>query len=42
VLVPACEHPKENIAVNGDLLLEPFKNKIFKSVYLQQPKINVW
>ncbi len=27
VLVPACEHPKEKITINGDLLLEPFKNK---------------
>jgi hypothetical protein len=28
VLVPACEHPKEKKTINGDLLLEPFKNKI--------------
>jgi hypothetical protein len=28
MLVLACEHPKEKITINGDLILKPFKNKI--------------
>jgi len=28
VLVPTCEHSKEKITINGDLLLKPFKNII--------------
>jgi hypothetical protein len=43
VLVPACEHPKEKkIARNGDLSLEPFKNKINNLFIYNSKKIDIW
>jgi hypothetical protein len=42
VLVPACEHPKKKEAINGDLLLEPFKNKINNLLIYNSKKIDIW
>jgi hypothetical protein len=42
VLVPACEHPKEKkIAINGDSLLEPFKNKINNFFIYNSKKLDI-